>query len=173
MINILAATLAAQIAAVPVKSVTGLYTAVGIWTAIIGGTVTVLVAALRWIPKWIENRRLADDSLRADLLQRVETLEKDIKEERGARELERARYEAERTRHEAQMALMRHRLNNSDQSLDALLMLLETSPNKVASAVGLIKDMRHRQRTEEAVEKAALHGAEIAVKDSLVNGVTS
>lgn len=158
----------AQAGTVAVKSTTGLYTAVGIWTAIIGGTVTILVTALKIIPRWVENRKAADDSLRKDLLLRVETLEKNIEAERKSREQERARYEAERARHDAQMALMRHRLNNSDQCLDALLMLLETSPEKVANAVKLIKEMRDRQRAEEALEKATIRGVEIAAKESLV-----
>lgn len=161
MFEILAATLAEQGQAIPVRSVTGLYTAVGIWTAIIGGTVTVLVAALKIIPGWIKNRKEADDSLRKDLLLRVENLERTL-------DVERRNREAERARHEAQMALMRHRLNNSDQCLDALLMLIETSPEKVADAVRMIKEMRGRQRAEEALEKAALHTAEIAAKDELV-----
>jgi hypothetical protein len=64
--------------------------------------------------------------------------------------------------HAAEMAIMRHRVNNSDQCLDALLLLLEQSPGKVREAVAMIKDMRAKQREAEAAEKAAFHAANIA-----------
>ena len=59
------------------------------------------------------------------------------------------------------MASMRHRVNNADACLDALLMLLKTSPDKVAEAVIHIEQMRARQQQEVAIERGAQAGAAI------------
>jgi signal transduction histidine kinase len=122
------------------------------WTTALVGVLNLLVggALVSWIrsrPSLRQIETSADADLRRDLLKRVETLERRLDEERAL--------------HEAQIAIMRHRLNNSDQCIDALLMLLETSPDKVSEAVVMIKDMRVRQREAEAVEKAAFHAAKI------------
>jgi len=125
------------------------------WTTALVGLLNLLVggALVSWIrsrPRLKEIEVDADSDLRKDLLKRVETLERKLDEERAI--------------HEAQIAIMRHRLNNSDQCIDALLMLLETSPDKVSEAVGMIKEMRARQREAEAQEKAAFHAAKISAR---------
>jgi len=124
------------------------------WTTAFVGLLNVLVAGalVAWIkgrPKMRELEKTADEKLRDDLLTRVTKLE--------------IRLEEERAQHDASMSVMRHRLNNSDQCLDALLMLLETSPEKVTEAVAIVKTMRERQRIAEALEKAAIHAAKISV----------
>lgn len=62
---------------------------------------------------------------------------------------------------EAERSVDRHRLNNVTQCLDALLMLLETAPEKAAAHVIRIKEMRAAQMAAEAAEKGAIHGATI------------
>lgn len=124
------------------------------WTAVLVGLLNLLVggALVSWIrsrPSLKQIEVAAEDKLRSDLLIRVDKLEKKI--------------DAERDRYEALIAIMRHRLNNSDQCIDALLMMLETSPDKVSEAVGLIKEMRIRQREAEATEKAAFHARGVEV----------
>jgi hypothetical protein len=124
------------------------------WTTALVGLLNLLVggALVSWIrsrPSLKQIEQTAEDKLRADLLTRVEKLEQKI--------------DAERDRYEALISIMRHRLNNSDQCIDALLMLLETSPDKVAEAVVMIKDMRARQREAESVEKAAFHARGVEV----------
>lgn len=123
------------------------------WTTALVGLLNLLVggALVSWIrsrPSIKQIEQTAEDKLRTDLIARVDKLEKKLDEERAL--------------HEAQIAIMRHRLNNSDQCIDALLMLLETSPDKVSKAVGMIKQMRERQRRAEAEEKAAFHAANVA-----------
>lgn len=62
---------------------------------------------------------------------------------------------------EAERAIDRHRLNNLTQCLDALLMLLETAPEKAAEHVARIKAMRATQMAAEAAEKGAALAAAI------------
>lgn len=63
---------------------------------------------------------------------------------------------------EAERATDRHRINNLSQCLDALLLMIEMDPSKAAEAAARIKEMRARQMDTEALEKAAIHSAEIA-----------
>lgn len=62
---------------------------------------------------------------------------------------------------EAERSVDRHRLNNVTQCLDALLLLLETAPEKAAQHVVRIKEMRAAQMAAEAAEKGAISGAAI------------
>lgn len=124
------------------------------WTTALVGLLNLLVggALVSWIrsrPSLRQIEQTAEDKLRKDLLTRVEKLEQKI--------------DAERDRYEALIAIMRHRLNNSDQCIDSLLLLLEQSPNKVKEAVAMIKEMRARQRDAEATEKAAFHARGVEV----------
>jgi hypothetical protein len=111
----------------------------------IGG---IAIAWLRTRPKMKEIEQSTEERLRTDLLTRVEKLERKIDEKEA--------------QHTAEMAIMRHRVNNSEQCLDALLLLIEQSPDKVKDAVAMIKEMRARQRESETQEKAAFHAAKIA-----------
>lgn len=120
------------------------------------GTLGALAVWLKTRPKMREISQTAEDKLRDDLMKRVDKLEADASAAALLRE-------AERTRHEAELAIMRHRVNNSDQCLDALLLLLKTAPEKVDQAVRHIEAMRERQRTEIAAEKGAQAGAALAV----------
>lgn len=120
---------------------------------ILGGG--ALTAWLRTRPKMRELNQTAEEKLRDDLIARVQRLEADAVTNAALRE-------AERARHEAEMSIMRHRVNNSDQCLDALLLLLKTAPEKVDQAVQHIETMRARQNAEIAAEKGAQIGAQVA-----------
>jgi signal transduction histidine kinase len=137
--------MAAEAIPVAVHGFTWTTALVGLLNLLVGGG---LVAWIKQRPRMKEIQANADERLRTDLITRVEKLERKI--------------DAERDRYEALIAIMRHRLNNSDQCIDALLMLLETAPERVADAVSMIKEMRSRQREAEAAEKAAFHAANIA-----------
>lgn len=125
------------------------------------GTLGALAVWLKTRPKMREVTLTADERLREDLMKRVEKLEADAAAAAIVRE-------AERVRHEAEIAIMRHRVNNSDQCLDALLLLLKTSPEKVDQAVQHIEAMRARQRDEIALEKGAQAGAKVAAAAAAV-----
>jgi hypothetical protein len=130
------------------------------WGAIFGFINLVLGsgAVVAWIklrPKMRELNQSAEERLRDDLMARVEKLETAVE---GAAAL----LQAERAQHEAEMTIMRHRVNNSDQCLDALLLLLKAAPEKVDQAVKHIEEMRERQKKEIAAEKGAQAGAKVA-----------
>ena len=136
------------------------------WTTAMVGLLNLLVggALVAWIkqrPKMRELEQTAEGKLREDLMERVRKLEADAATQAAIRE-------AERARHEAEMSIMRHRVNNSDQCLDALLLLLKTAPEKVDQAVHHIEAMRARQREEIATEKGAQAGAQVAVTAAVV-----
>lgn len=127
------------------------------WTAALVGLLNLLVggAFVAWIkqrPAMAEIEKHADERLQESLLARVDLLEKRLDEETRRRE-------RDAEKHAALIGLMRHRLNNSDQCIDSLLLLLKNSPEKVKEAVALIEDMRARQREAEAIEKAAINDA--------------
>jgi chromosome segregation ATPase len=62
---------------------------------------------------------------------------------------------------EAERSIDRHRLNNITQCFDALVMLLETNPERASEAVAKVKAMRAEQMKAEAAEKGALHAADL------------
>lgn len=123
-------------------------------TLLLGGG-GVITAWVKLRPKMLELEQTAESRLRDDLMERVRKLEADAQTQAAIRE-------AERLRHEAEMSIMRHRVNNSDACLDALLMLLKTAPEKVAEAVIHIETMRARQQQEVALERGAQVGAKVA-----------
>jgi hypothetical protein len=120
-------------------------------SAFVVAAISLLGLLIRQIGPW---RRQADEvaaALRADLLHRVEKLERTL--------------DRERLRHNAERALDRHRLNNVTQCFDALLLLIEMNPEKATEVVGKIKEMRARQILAEAEEKAIIRAAEIAADE--------
>lgn len=128
------------------------------WGAVFGflnllGIGGILTAWVKLRPRMRELEKAAEEKLRDDLIARVERLER--------------RLEEERTQHEATMSIMRHRLTNSDQCIEALLLVLDDDdlPPKVKRAVNAIKAMRDRQRGEEALEKATIQAAALARVD--------
>ena len=125
------------------------------WTTVFTLLLNLLVggALVGWIktrPKMRELEQTAEERFIDTLSKRVSNLEDDLKNER--------------IRHDAEASLLRHRANNSDQCLDALLLLLESMddlPDRVKRALGSVKEMRVRQKQEEALEKGAMKGAQL------------
>jgi len=71
------------------------------------------------------------------------------------------RLEKKDAEHEAEVKIIRHRLNNVTQAFEALLLLLETAPDKAAEHVQRIKALRADQIKAEAAEKGAVAAAKI------------
>lgn len=71
------------------------------------------------------------------------------------------RLETDRARHDAEQARDRHKIANLNQCLDALLMMLELAPEKVAEHIAKIKAMRAEQQRRETAEAAAIRSATI------------
>lgn len=120
------------------------WSAAGAW----GSFLVLCGIIIRQVGPWRKQSIEAAQRLRDDLLHRVEKLEKTL--------------DRERARHNAERALDRHRLNNVTACFDALMMLLETNPERASEAVAKIKEMRARQLESEALEKGAIHAAMIA-----------
>jgi uncharacterized membrane protein YccC len=118
-------------------------TMAGVWIAAIG----IVGLLIRQIMPWRRQVSADEQTLRADLLRRVERLEQTL--------------DRERLRHNAERALDRHRLNNITQCFDAMLMLIETTPERASEIVTKIKEMRAVQMKAEAQEKAIIRAAEI------------
>lgn len=117
----------------------------------------VTVAMRSW-PQWKRAQNEGDASLRTDLLARVATLELEIIELRKA-------LDQKDRQHEAEMRVVRHQLGNETASIEALLMLLETAPDKVAASIDRIKAMRAQRAQNIAIEKAGIFGG-MAGKDA-------
>lgn len=124
---------------------------IGVWGLIAG----IVIWWIRGEPDRRRARTEQDSSLRTDLLSRLKMLEHEVK-------LLTAKSEADREHHEAEMRIMRHKLGNETTSLDALLMLLETNPDKVGDAVFRIKEMRKRQADIVAEQYAQVMAARVA-----------
>jgi hypothetical protein len=125
------------------SSISSQWTAAGVWLAALSFAGLLIRQVVPW-------KKVSSDSeahLRADLIRRIERLERML--------------DRERTRHNAERSLDRHRLNNVTQCFDALLLLIETSPEKATQAVQKIKAMREAQLIAEAEEKAIIRAAEI------------
>ena len=83
----------------------------------------ILGVLIKLLSKMREVNLTAVEKLRDGLIARIDKLHDD-----GAEAI--ALHDTERARHEAEMAIMRHRFNNSDQSLNALLLLLKAAPEE-------------------------------------------
>lgn len=123
------------------------WTSAGAWASFIA----LLGIIVRQVNPWRTQSINAEQRLRDDLLNRVEKLEKLL--------------DRKEARHQAERALDRHKFANVTQCFDAIVLMLEAAPEKVGEIIVKIKEMRRRQIEAEALEKAAIHAAEIADAD--------
>lgn len=134
-------------APIPVSSGFG-WTAAGAWaTAItLGGGILTLI--IRQIGPWRKQTTEAEQRLREELTTRVTKLEH--------------RLERQQTRFEAERSLYRHTIANLNQCFDAVMLMLETAPERTAEVVAKVRTMREAQIAAESLEKSTIHAAEIA-----------
>ena len=129
---------------VPVSVTTGFtWTSAGAW----GTFLTLLALIVRQVGPWRKLRDDAEEKLRIALAERVDKLEKTL--------------DRQTLRHEAERSLDRHKLNNLNQCFDAVMLLLETSPEKTPEILARVKAMRESQLKAEALEAAAIHAAQL------------
>ena len=128
------------------------WTAAGAW----GAFLALLGIIVRQVGPWRKQSIDAEKNFRDDLLKRVEKLESHL--------------EFERARHNAIEAANRHRLNNVNACLDALLLLIEQSPDKASEAAAKVRQMRADQMKAEAEEKAIIHAAQIEARSRMAAG---
>ncbi len=129
----------------------------GLLNLLLGGGVVTAWIKLR--PKMREVNASAEEKLRDDLIARVTKLEGDA----TVRERER---DTERARHEAELGMMRHRLNNADQGIEALLLILDDDdlPERLKVKVQRIRDLRARQKDAEERERDTIRAAGLLAK---------
>jgi hypothetical protein len=130
------------------------------WTSLFtGGTFLALIALLiKQVGPWHRQTTEASDSLIKNLADRLDKVERQLALERKLHFIQTARLEA---RHAAQRALDRHKFVNADANLDALLRILEVSPEKAPEAARQAREARARQRDTERLEAAEIHKAEL------------
>lgn len=117
-------------------------------------TLAVITAIIKGWPAIADAALKAKTALGDRRLSRIEKLEASI--------------EAQRASHEAEVSILRHQLNNVSACLDALLLLIETAPDKAAAHAARIRAMRAEQSTSETFEKATIRGARVAVATAAV-----
>ena len=110
-------------------------------------TLAVITALIKAWPAIVDATSRAKATLGDRRVSRIEKLE--------------AKIEEQRVSYEAEIGILRHDLNNVSSCLDALLLLLETAPEKAAEHVARIKAMRDGQVVRQTAEKATIRAARI------------
>jgi hypothetical protein len=137
------------------------------WTSFFtGGSMVALLGLLiRQIGPWRKQASDEQQLLVANLQSTIKTVtsrldkvEAMLHTERKMHFIQTARLEA---RHAAQRALDRHKFVNADANLDALLRILEVSPEKAPEAARQAREARMEQRKGEQLEAAEIHKAEL------------
>lgn len=117
-----------------------------------------IVAFIRVLPQLRQTQMEGDNSLRSDLLGRIEYLEEEVKSLRKA-------MHRKEVQHAAEIADLQHDLNSEMMSLDAFILLAEDSPEKVLEHIPKIKELRQQHRARVALKRGAREGAAGRVSD--------
>lgn len=149
--------------AVPVKPVGGINAWITFFTG--GSFLALLGLLIRQVGPWRkqvtdENQVLVrnlQDTIHTITI-RLDKVERQLAVERRLHFIEVRRLEA---RNSAQRSLDRHKFGNREACLDALLRILELSPEKAQAAAKMAREQIQRQREGEQLESAEIHKAEI------------
>ena len=95
----------------------------------------------------------AESQMRAELLERIAALEARITHLEGVV-----------AKKDGEIQVLRHDLANESASLDAFILLAESDPGKVLSALPKVKEMRQAKKMRIAAEKGAMAGAAMGDK---------
>lgn len=123
---------------------------IGIWVLVF----TVVGAVIKVWPAIKKLQNESDQSLRDILMARIEKLEKRIDNIT-------AHHAAERELSVAEIGVMRHRMNNESQSVDALLHIIETGAEHIALEVPRITEQRARAAETFANEMNTITAARL------------
>lgn len=132
---------------------------------------------MRMIGPWRKQITETEERLRKELQEALAEERRTVSEERTKHAVERADLTnrvgkleriigRERIRHNAERALDRHKLNNIIQCFDAVVLLIETNPDKAPEIIVKVKELRATQMVAEAEEKATIRAAEIAADEA-------
>lgn len=126
------------------SSLAGWTTTAGVWIA----ALTLLGILIRQVVPWRKQESDSEAQFRDALIRRVEGLEGKI--------------ERQEARHRAEQGLSNHKLRNMTACFDAMLLMLEMTPERGPEIVTKIKAMRADQMRAEAREAAIIRAADIA-----------
>jgi hypothetical protein len=114
-----------------------------VWVA----ALTLIGIAVRQIVPWKKQEHDSEAQFRDALIRRVEGLEGKI--------------ERQEARHRAEQGLSNHKLRNMTACFDAMLLMMEMTPDRGSEIVTKIKTMRAAQMKAEAREAAIIRAADI------------
>jgi hypothetical protein len=114
-----------------------------------------IVALIKVWPMLRELQIKGDASMRAELMARIATLEGRVKE------LEKLVSQKD-ANHAAREQFLRHELANESMALDAALVMLKISPDRIEQVIDQVTEMREAGRQRISMEKGAAAGAVIA-----------
>lgn len=117
-----------------------------------------IVAFIRVLPQLRQTQLQGDNSLRGDLLKRIEQLEAEVIALRKT-------IDRKEAQHASEIADLQHDLNSEQMSLDALIILAEAHPDTVLEHIPKIKNMRVQHRERMALKRGAREGAAGRVTD--------
>lgn len=147
------------------------------------GLVALVTMLLRQVGPWRKQISDSEQTLRTELHFQIDQLKDEMQRERLEHSTEMRAFNHERddmgdrlfrmerqmlrqeSRHRAEIALHRHKFKNITQCFDAMLLLLELSPEKGPEIVTKIKEMRSTQMLAEAEEMAIIQASEIRDSD--------
>lgn len=153
-------------------------------TGWIVGVLSLLGLVIRQIGPWRKQISEAEDRIRKELHATIDELKEQLKVERDTHALEMRAFNRERDemgdrlallerrnirqqiRHNAERSLSRHQISNITQCFDAMILLIETNPDRSPEIIVRVKEMRATQILAEAEEKAAIRAAEIAADEA-------
>jgi hypothetical protein len=124
---------------------TSAWTVAGVWIA----AFTLIGIFIRQVVPWKKQEADSEAQFRDALIRRVENLESKI--------------ERQEARHRAEQSLSNHKLRNMTACFDAMLLMLEMTPERGPEIVTKIKQMRADQMKAEAKEAAIIRAADISV----------
>jgi hypothetical protein len=122
----------------------GWTTTAGVWVA----ALTLIGILARQVVPWKKQEDDSEAQFRDALIRRVENLESKI--------------ERQEARHRAEQGLSNHKLRNMTACFDAMLLMLEMTPERGPEIVTKIKAMRADQMKAEAREAAIIRAADIS-----------
>lgn len=107
------------------------------------------------LPQLRQTQAESDKSLRADLLQRIDALEGEVKSLRKA-------MDNQRMNHAAETMDMLHDLANESGNLDAVLLLAEVNPKALIDQLPRLREQRDEHRERMAIKRGAREAALIS-----------
>lgn len=147
---------------IPVVSEGFSWTAGGAWATFLALLTLIIRQVGPWRKQASDEQQLLVGNLQDTIkvvTDRLDKVEKQLSTERRLHYIELRRLEA---RYAAQRALDQHKFNNREQCLDALLRILELSPEKAREAAKRARQQITEQRRSEQLEADEIHKAEIA-----------